>query len=73
MCVGSGEKFEVYERPEVYEFAFSRCLEAEVHFFEDLRQSYSLPSESKVLDMGCGWLGQGITVKDSITAIRWSH
>ena len=59
MCVGSGEKFEVYERPEVYEFAFSRCLEAEVHFFEDLRQSYSLPSESKVLDMGCGcgeWL-----------------
>jgi SAM-dependent methyltransferase len=59
MCVGSSEKFEVYERPEVYDFAFSRCLEAEVQFFEDLKQSYALPSESKVLDMGCGcgdWL-----------------
>jgi SAM-dependent methyltransferase len=53
------EKFEVYERPEIYDFAFSRGLESEMRFFHELRRMYSLPEKCKVIDMGCGsgdWL-----------------
>ncbi|MDA0838171.1 MAG: class I SAM-dependent methyltransferase [Planctomycetota bacterium] len=53
------EKFEVYERAEIYQFAFSRPLHVEAEFFEQLRKRYSLPRECRVIDMGCGcgdWL-----------------